>query len=248
MTSPAHSDPLGIQLLRRLTEDGSTQVVTTAEALHAAQDLGISTRHAYKLLSQLSHSGWLQRLKYGLYVPQLPGGPPSAHPFAIATRLAEPAAISHWSALHHWGLVDQVPFSVTASTPRSIVPPSARHSARSDESASKRHAAWVIDGARYEFIRIPARDLFGIEQVWVDASTAIPIFDRERSVLDAFVHLKGFGVGGLGDELVATHTDALDPERLLGYAEEMGRPLVLARVRRALDAAEKRTTSDPGPA
>jgi predicted transcriptional regulator of viral defense system len=248
MTATSYSDSLGMQLLRRLTEDGSTQVVTTAEALQAADELGISTRHAYKLLSQLSHSGWLQRLKYGLYVPQLPGGPPSAHPFAIATRLAEPAAISHWSALHHWGLVDQVPFSVTASTPRSIVPPSARHSAPPDESASKRHAAWVIDGARYEFIRISARDLFGIEQVWVDGSTAVPMFDRERSVLDAFVHLKGFGAGGLGDELVATHIDDLDTTRLLDYAEEMDRPLVLARVRRTLDAAEKRTTSDPGPA
>lgn len=236
-----------MQLLRRLTADGSTQVVTTAEALQAAHELGISTAHAYKLLSQMSHSDWLQRLKYGLYVPHLPGSPP-AHSFAIATRLAEPAAISHWSALHHWGLVDQVPFGVTASTPRSIVPPSARRPTLSDESASKRHAAWVIDGVRYEFIRIPARDLFGIEQVWVDASTAVTMFDRERAVLDAFVHFKGFGAGGLGDELVATHSDDLDTRRLLSYAAEMGRPLVLARVRRALDAAGTRTTPGLGSA
>lgn len=245
MTDHTYSERLGVQLLRRLTERATTPVVTTADALQAAEEMGISRSHAYKLLSQLSHSGWLERLKYGLYVPQLPGGPPSAHPFAIATRLAEPAAISHWSALHHWGLVDQVPFSVTASTPKSVVPPSARRSARSDPSPPKRHAAWVIDGTRYEFIRIPERDLFGTEKVWVDGSTAVPIFDRERSVLDAFVHLKGFGAGHLGDELVATHGDDLDTQKLVSYAEEMGRPLVLKRVHRAVDASEKGKSLDP---
>jgi len=245
MVNSSYADPLGIQILRRLIESGSTHVVTTDEALQVARELGISTRHGQKLLSQLSESGWLHRLKYGLYVIRLPGEPPSAHPFEIATRLAEPAAISHWSALHHWGLVDQVPFAITASTPRAIVPPSARGRAAREERARGGHAAWDIDGVRYEFVRIPARDLFGAEQVWVDGSTSVPVFDRERSVLDAFVHLKGFGTGGLGEELVATHADSLDAEKLLDYAEVMGRPFVIARVQRALKAVEGTSPSRP---
>jgi len=36
----------------------------------------------------------------------------SAHEFEIAMALAHPAAISHWSALHHHGLTEQAPRKV----------------------------------------------------------------------------------------------------------------------------------------
>jgi hypothetical protein len=99
------------------------------------------------------------------------------------------------------------------------------------------HGAWIVDGVRYEFIRIRPRDMFGIADVWVDARTQVPMLDRERALLDAYVHLRGFGAGGLGDQVLAEHLRELDTDRLLRYAKQMGRPRVSARVESALARA-----------
>jgi predicted transcriptional regulator of viral defense system len=235
----------GIRLLEHLVERHG-ELFTTAEAVEGASRLGISTSYAYKLLHELTRSGYLRRLPKALYVVQSPiAGGVEAHSFAIATHLVSPSAISHWSALHHWGLVDQVPFVVTASTPRVVVTPDMRRKPASPDEGEASpaetsvprggHAAWVVDGIRYEFIRIRPEDMFGIDDVWVDARTRVPMLDRERALLDAFVHLRGFGAGGLAEQVLAEHPEQVDREKLLRYAEEMGRPRVSDRVRRALD-------------
>lgn len=48
------------------------------------------------------------------------------HSFLIATHLVQPSAISHWSALQHHGLTEQIPQIITASTPTKVVTPSMR--------------------------------------------------------------------------------------------------------------------------
>jgi predicted transcriptional regulator of viral defense system len=159
------------------------------------------------------------------------------HSFAIATHLVRPSAISHWSALQHWGLVEQVPFVVTASTPKVVVTPDMRRKPTDKPVPRLERGAWVIDGVRYEFIRIRAQDMFGIDQVWVDARTQVPMFDKERALLDAFVHFRGLGAGGLGEQILAEHLQELDADKLLRYAERMGRPKVSARVGAAVARA-----------
>jgi len=74
--------------------------------------------------------------------------------------------------------------------------------------------------------------MFGIVDVWVDSETRVPFFDRERTILDAFLQTRAFGRGHLGEMLVAAHHDALDQDRLAGYAEKDG-----ARDRREARAA-----------
>src|SRR6266851_2101109 len=228
----------GIQLLEVLVERHG-ELFAADEAVEAARGLAISRSHAYNLLHDLTRSGFLRRLPTGLYVvaSSIAGGV-EPHSFAIATHLVRPSAISHWSALHHWGLVEQVPLVVTASTPKSVVTPEMRRTpARTPTGRRREHAAWVIDGVRYEFTRIRSRDMFGVVQVWVDAKTEVPMFDKERALLDAFVQLREFGTGGLGEQILVGHPDEIDPEKLIGYAEEMGRPQVMARLRAALDKA-----------
>lgn len=227
----------GIRLLELLVERHG-EVFAASEAVEAGRSLGISRSHAYKLLHDLTRSAFLRRLPKGLYVvaSSLAGGV-EPHSFAIATHLVRPSAISHWSALHHWGLVEQVPFVVTASTPKSVVTPDMRHKAADPPARAREHAAWVVDGVRYEFTRIGPQNMFGIDQVWIDARTQVPMFDKERALLDAFVQLGGFGAGGLGDQVLAGHRDEIDLEKLVRYAEEMDRPGAIARVRSALNRA-----------
>lgn len=224
----------GIRLLERLTELHG-ELFGSTDAVEAARSLGLTSSHTYKLLHELTRSGYIRRLTQGLYVVQSPlAGGVAPHTFAIATRLVRPSAISHWSALHHWGLVEQVPFVVTASTPKVVVTPESRQPASRPSAERRQHTAWVIDGIRYEFIRIRSRDMFGIEDVWVDSRTRVPMFDRERALLDTFVQLKRFGAGGLGEQILAQHAHDIDGDKLLGYAEMMERPKALERVKAAL--------------
>ena len=98
-----------LRLLRALAEGGKL-VFSTAEAREAAAGAGIPHGYLYELLHHMTHSGLLTRLRRGLYATsEVASGRPQAHPFAIATHLVKPSAISHWSALSHHGLTDQVP-------------------------------------------------------------------------------------------------------------------------------------------
>ena len=76
--------------------------------------------------------------------------------------------------------------------------------------------------------------MFGIEEVWIDSRTQVPMFDKERALLDAFVQLRGFGAGGLGEQILSDHWPEIDREKVLRYAETMERPQALIRIRSAL--------------
>src|SRR5690348_13984319 len=87
----------GIRLLERLSELHG-ELFGSDDAVEAAGSLGITSSHTYKLLHELTRSGYIRRLAKGLYVVQSPlAGGVAPHTFAIATRLVRPSAISHWS-------------------------------------------------------------------------------------------------------------------------------------------------------
>src|SRR5436309_3307213 len=111
--SRGYGEPAGIRLLNELTGRG-LYVVTTGQAADVVGALGISAGHTRKLLHELAVAGWVTRIKGGLYaandrVTRLP----EAHPYAIGTAMVRPAAVSHWAALAHWGLTEQIPQLVT---------------------------------------------------------------------------------------------------------------------------------------
>jgi predicted transcriptional regulator of viral defense system len=125
-----YSETQGVRLLQELVRDGRF-IFTTEEAKAAAFRLGIPDSYLYQVLSRLVDGEWLRRLRRGLYAGT--GGLPGTlhiHPFAIATRLVVPSAISHWSALSYHGLTEHVPRIITACTPKKVVTPSMRGSGR----------------------------------------------------------------------------------------------------------------------
>ncbi len=211
--------PQGILLLKELTSRGIF-IFATAEARDVAIQCGISESAITRLLHQLVNSGWLLRLRRGLFAGTgaLPGGV-NIHPFAIATRLFEPSAISHWSALQHHGLTEQLPQFITVMTPCEVVTPSMRKVIKSDTIRHGKHH-WTVASEEIEFISIQSRHFFGIEQVWVDQLFRVPITDRERTLLDLCVSPRRFGgmteVLGIFDE----HWQSCDVMRLVSYALE----------------------------
>ena len=224
----------GLNLLQVLA-DQSLFIFTVGEAKTAAAKMGISDNYLSQVLSHLSQAGWIIRLRRGLYAGtgSLPGGV-QVHPFAIATRLVEPSAISHWSAMSHHGFTDQIPHIVTAFTPQKVVTPTMRES--QGKKAGKH--AWDVWGTRYEYVTVIPDHFFGIEGVWVDERFRIPITDKERTILETFVSPRLFG--GIGEALstLREHIQGVKLENLVEYAIRYGKASPAKRLGWALERLE----------
>ncbi|MDQ7784754.1 MAG: type IV toxin-antitoxin system AbiEi family antitoxin domain-containing protein [Desulfomonilaceae bacterium] len=229
MTDYSHTK--GLRLLQELANEGRF-IFTVAEAKISASRVGISERYVSQLLPHLENAGWLIRLRRGLYAGtgSLPGGI-RVHPFAIATRLVEPSAISHWSAMSHHGFTDQIPHVVTAFTPRKVVTPTMREPKK--ETRGKH--AWVAAGIRYEYVSVIPDHFFGLQEVWVDEHFRVPITDMERTILETFISPRLFG--GIGEALqtLDEHNKELELEKLIGYAVRYGKASVAKRLGWALE-------------
>jgi predicted transcriptional regulator of viral defense system len=221
----------GLRLLQELANQGLF-IFTVLDARAPALSLGISENYLSQILSHLEKAGWIIRLRRGLYagIGSLPGGI-QIHPFAIATRLVEPSAISHWSAMSHHGFTDQIPHIVTAFAPQKVITPTMR------ESKGKKTVkhAWAVGGVRYEYVSVIPAHFFGIDDVWVDEHFRVPITDKERTILDTFIYPRLFG--GIGEALQALeeHIHELNLEKLAGYAVRYGKASAIKRLGWALE-------------
>jgi len=189
------------------------RIFTTPQAREYASSVGLSGSYLPEALHYLASSGWIIRLRRGLYAlsPTVPGITP-AHEFEIAMALANPAAISHWSALQHHGLTEQVPRKVfVLTTLESRVP---RADGPRAEAVGGGHR---IGDAVYQFIQVVPQRFFGTEEVWVD-DARVTITNTERTLLDGLCRPRY--CGDFGEVLHAFDVlgDRLDVERIVAYA------------------------------
>lgn len=218
-------------------------IFTTDAALEIGQRLGMSAAAIYKALSLAAQSGVAPRLKGGLYRAAPPFGPRHLHEFAVATALVRPAVIAGASALSHWGLVDQTPLRiVTAASPKVVLPPMSRGRGEASRPTSQGRHGWVIEGVTYVYRRIPESDMFGISDVWLDTETHVPMFDKERALLDTFLHPRAGAGGHLGEAILTDHQEGVDVDRLLAYATTSGHERVAARIANALQSTTIQAT------
>ena len=207
----------GISLASRLADAGS-YIFTTDDAKRAAADVGLPESAVAATLGRLADAGWIVRLKRGLYAGtgKLPGGV-DVHPFAIATAMVRPSAVSRWSALSHHGLTTQVPLAVTVTSPKTVMTPSMRVG-RFESRESGRGHAWVVGGVEVDFVKVRQDRFFGVEGIWVDQQFRVPILDPERTVLDLFAYPRAFGGIDAALAILSEHAGALDLDRLINYS------------------------------
>jgi len=169
---------LGIALVRRLAGEGD-RIFTTARARELAPAAGLSEGYLRQALHHLARSGWVIRLRKGLYAlsSAVPGVTP-AHEFEIAMALVEPAAISHWSALHYHGLTEQIPRTVFVLTTTEASVPRARGA-----EAGKDRQGYPVAGTTYRFVQVKPGRYFGTEKTWI-SEARVTITDPERTLLD----------------------------------------------------------------
>ena len=142
-----------------------------AVAQHSAIVVGEALYH-------LRRNGWIVSLHRGLYAlsTTVPGTTP-AHEFEIAMALVNPAAISHWSALHYHGLTEQAPRKIfVLTTTGSSIP-------RTNRSASKPAGdGYLVGDTTYRFIQVKPELFLGIEKVWI-SDARVSITNLERTLL-----------------------------------------------------------------
>lgn len=217
----------GKQLLQELLAKGQ-RIFSMSDFITAAKSCRISRDQLKKIISILAQQGWLVRVRRGLYIANDPiAGQMSVHPFVIATHLIEPSVISHWSAAQQHGLTEQIPQIITASTTKKVITPSMRDQKR--KKLSRKHT-FEINGIHYEFITIQKKHLFGIEKIWVDEYSQIPITDKERTLLDILIYPKMFGGMGEAFGILEASLGTINVDKLVKYAVKYERKSVIKRL------------------
>ncbi len=168
----------GVRLARKMAEEGY-RIFTSKQAQEVAPSVGLRVDYLRQALHHLVRSGWLVRLRNDLYAltSAVPGTIP-LHEFEIAMALVKPAAISHWSAMHHHGLTEQIPRRVFVLTTTEALVPRVR-----SKSKIQAEIGYPILKTNYQFIQVKPERYFGVEKVWV-GEARVSITDPERTLLD----------------------------------------------------------------
>ena len=206
---------VGIDLYRRLAEEGH-RVFTTAKARELAPQVGIKESYLLECLHHLQQDRWIVPLRRGLYaLSSTTPGVHDAHEFEIAMSLVSPAAISHWSAIRHHGLTEQVPRTVFVLTTTEAFVPRDRGSESVSPSGGCR-----IGGITYRFVQVRPQRFFGASRVWV-GDVRVRVTDLERTLLDGLN--KPRYCGDFGEVLHAFQLGAerLNVERIAAYASRL---------------------------
>ncbi|MGC9356738.1 MAG: type IV toxin-antitoxin system AbiEi family antitoxin domain-containing protein [Anaerolineae bacterium] len=213
MSETGYAQSQGMTLLNQLIENVGP-LFTITEARTAGAELELSPQRVRSLLSRLAKAGWIERIKRGAYAMRTPLFSASIHPYAVASLLISPLAISHWSALAHHDLTTQIPPMVQASTPATVVTPEMR---QGTAYRPRGRAAWRALGLEFEFIQVQSKHFFGFQEIWVSRWHRVRITDLERTVLDLFATPQVFGSLQMGLETLTAHWGRVDIEQLVQY-------------------------------
>lgn len=176
----------------------------------------VSMTKAYEILRHLRAEGLVRPVEAGKYL--LLGFRPEqvlSNPMFIATRLAHPAYVSYWSALHFHGLTEQVPRTIFVATTR-------------------KHRPLDFDGARFVFVRVAPYKFFGYQRETI-GDLPVLVAEVEKALVDSLDQLRY--AGGLLEVAKALYQarEQLNPERLIEYANRMRNRSLCSRLGYLLD-------------
>ncbi len=201
------------RLLTTLSAAGK-QIFTTQDA---ADILGPAVRTDL-VLSRLRRKRWLKRLSKALYLilPFEAGmeGQFTAPAFVLATRLVQPATIAYWSALHHYGLTEQIPQTVFVAT------------------TQKKGEVEIADlGLHFKFVTLSSAKMFGLETIWIDGQP-VPITDLPKTLVDCLDHPEWCGgiVEATKGIWYGLNEGRVTTEQLTDYADRLGNRAVFKRL------------------
>lgn len=199
---------VGVDLVRLLAAEGQ-RVFSVDQARELSPKVGLKSPYLLEALYHLRRNGWIVPLRRGLYAlaSTVPGVTP-AHEFEIAMALVNPAAISHWSALHYHGLTEQPPRKVFVLTTTEASVPRAKTSRNGD---------LLIGDTVYRFVRTKPTRFFGTEKVWV-GEARVTITNPERTLIDGLIMPQHCGDFAEVLHAFEVRGDSLDVDLLIDYS------------------------------
>ena len=207
---------VGIELLRLLSREGD-RIFTTGRARELAPRVGLRESYLLECLHHLRQNGWIVPLHRGFYaMSSSTPGISDAHEFEIAMSLVSPSTISHWSALHHHGLTEQIPRTVFVTTTTEASVPRKRNLI-----AGVSAQGYPVGDTLYRFIQVRPKRFFGAQSVWVGDSR-IWLTDLERTLLDGLNMPRYCGDFGEALHAFDTGVERADMERIADYAFRLG--------------------------
>ena len=207
---------VGIELVRLLAYEGD-RIFTTDRARELAPRVGLKDTYLGESLYHLRRNSWIVSLRRGLYaLSATVPGVAAAHEFEIAMALVDPAMISHWSALHHHGLTEQVPRDVFVLTTTGTWIPRSREGKQGQSRGS-----YAVGDTTYRFIQVKPSWFFGAEKVWV-GDARVSVTDLERTLLDGLSMPHYCGDFAEVIHAFRVGMDRLNTERITEYAIRLG--------------------------
>ena len=207
---------VGIELVRLLVQEGD-RIFTMDRARELAPRVGLKDAYVAESLYHLRRNNWIVSLRRGLYAlsPTVPGVA-AVHEFEIAMALVDPAMISHWSAMHHHGLTEQIPRDVFVLTKKGTWIPRMRN-----DGPEHLGSGYSVGDTKYRFTQVIPQRFFGAEMVWV-GEARVAITDLERTLLDGLS--MPHRCGDFAEVLHAFRVgaDRLNMKRIAEYAIRLG--------------------------
>ena len=155
---------MSIEILKRMAKDNK---------IFSFNDLYEKTKIKKDILrviiSRLEEQGYIERIEKGKYLIIPLGsekGEYTLHEFVIGSYLVKPYAIGYWSALHYYGLTEQIPNIVFMQTP-----------------ARKKNRIIDVFGVSYRIVRINEEKFFGIKKEWIE-NISVSVTNKEKTIID----------------------------------------------------------------
>ena len=184
----------------------------------ASKILEVEDSRAKHILIRLTKSGWLFRVKQGLYIPAPPtienGNPFAEDPWIIANALYNPCYIGGWDAISHWDLTDQIFNHTFVYT---------QVSQKKSEQKYLNHTFIVHKVSKEEF--------FGVKTVWKQ-NAKLMISDPSRTMIDFLNTPHLFGGSATLLEVFSEYlkSEHKDIDLLVAYALKMKNKAILKRL------------------
>jgi predicted transcriptional regulator of viral defense system len=197
-----------IQILKSIAKEG--QVFSFGQLYRKTH---IEKEALSVILSRLEDRGFIERIEKGKYliIPlDSEKGSYTLHEFVIGSYLIEPSAISYWSALHYYGLTEQIPRTVFLQTP-----------------ARKKKSRLNIFGLDYQIVRIKKEKFYGLRKEWIEEA-AVSITDKEKTIIDCLD--KPQYSGGIIEVAKALKTGLLNQKRINEYVLKIDNLSVVRRL------------------
>jgi predicted transcriptional regulator of viral defense system len=166
----------------------------------------IPLSRAYYLVQKLKARRWITEVKKGHYL--VGGFEPHrvvTHPFFVAVSMVVPSYVSFITALNHYGLTEQVPFTVFAVS-------------------TLRHKPIRFGQYTFQYVRLKPFKFFGYSKQ-MDGDLSFLMADPEKALVDSLDQIRhhyGGGIEEIAKALVrGSQSGILDSARLADYALQM---------------------------